>query len=169
MNNAPNNDSEQLTESKLSWVHKVHTLNPAVRPLHAHCAQVERTARAGRSVMAHLAPCRWAPYRNRVATQGCPPSTIQCLYPDSPTSQAARMRAVASLCAWVDRVVALADRVVALAGRVAGPCPSPTTSCRGMPLRALAHPCAPLRAYCVPLPAPARLLRTQACLPGHAC
>ena len=29
MNSVPNNDSEQYTESKLGWVHQVHTLNPA--------------------------------------------------------------------------------------------------------------------------------------------
>ena len=147
---------KQCTESRLGWVHRVHTLNPS-------CTPTARALRLGRAHNVHWAPCRgvhwavswppprpyrgrarpcrcphartgvpcrstvlrpsvmiqnciatltpaarhvapaaarvagrWASYRSHVAhcvvTQGRPPATIQCLYRDSPTSQAARER-----------------------------------------------------------------------------
>ena len=39
MNNVPNSDSEQCTESKLGWVHQVHTLTQAARTAPRPCAQ----------------------------------------------------------------------------------------------------------------------------------
>ena len=48
MNSVPNSDSEQCTESKLGWVHRVHTQRTlaarTVGPGHTHCAQTERIA-----------------------------------------------------------------------------------------------------------------------------
>ena len=45
MNNVSNNDSEQCTESKLGWVHRVHTQwTLAGRTLRAHSAQAGRVA-----------------------------------------------------------------------------------------------------------------------------
>ena len=40
----PKSDSEQYTESKLSWVHQVHTLTQAARPGRVPCAQAGRVA-----------------------------------------------------------------------------------------------------------------------------
>ena len=64
INSVQNNDSEQCTKSKMGWVHQVHTLTQAARPL-----------RSGRAHSALWAPCRgvhWAvswppprPYRGR--------------------------------------------------------------------------------------------------------
>ena len=39
MNSVPNSDSEQCTESKLGWVHQVHTLTQLARTGRAHCTQ----------------------------------------------------------------------------------------------------------------------------------
>ena len=38
MNSVPNSDSKQCTESKLGWVHQVHTLAYPARTGRAHCA-----------------------------------------------------------------------------------------------------------------------------------
>ena len=72
-NSVPNSDSEQCTESKLGWVHQVHTLAQPTRTSRAHCAQaglvVVRTGQARPCRNAHPAvscavpcsPCRRAP------------------------------------------------------------------------------------------------------------
>ena len=39
MNSVPNSDSEQCTESKLGWIHQMHTLAQPGRTGHAHYAQ----------------------------------------------------------------------------------------------------------------------------------
>ena len=61
MNSVQNSDSEQCTESKLGWVHQVHTLTQAVRTGRAHCTQAVRIARAGRCVMASIGLYRAPP------------------------------------------------------------------------------------------------------------
>ena len=48
MNSVSNSDSKQCTESKLGWVHRMHTLNP-------NCAPTARALRPGR---ARTTPCR---------------------------------------------------------------------------------------------------------------
>ena len=50
-NSVPNSDSEQCIESRLGWVHRVHTLNPS-------CAHAARWASR---VVAHQATCRRPP------------------------------------------------------------------------------------------------------------
>ena len=84
MNSVPNSDSEQCTESRLGWVHRVHTLNPGWAP----------TARWAGLIVAHQAPCRGRvaahprPYCSHVAARyvtallPSPPVTIQFLYSD---------------------------------------------------------------------------------------
>ena len=70
MNNDPNSDCKQCTESKLSLVHSAHTLDPgcvhtAPRP-RAYCAQAARTPRAG---------CHAQHAQRRVASRT---STLSC-------------------------------------------------------------------------------------------
>ena len=55
MNSVPNSDSEQRTESKLGWVHQVHTLAQPARTGHAHCA-VSWCALG--CIVAHMGPFR---------------------------------------------------------------------------------------------------------------
>ena len=69
-NSGPNSDSEQCTESKLGWVHQVHTLNPACSPRPTVSQPVAvRVAACGRSCRRLRRPCRslWS-----VVSQACP-------------------------------------------------------------------------------------------------
>ena len=61
MNSDPNSDSEQCTESRLGWVHRVHTMNPS-------CAPTTRALRRGcsHSVVSQLPSVT---IQNCIATQ----------------------------------------------------------------------------------------------------
>ena len=63
MNSVSTNESEQCLESRLGWVHRVHTLNPG-------CAPTVRALRLGRTYSARWAPCRGLPRPYR----GFPPA-----------------------------------------------------------------------------------------------
>ena len=100
MNSVSNSDSEQCPESRLGWVHKVHTLNPSC----AHIASALRPGSAQRRVVAcalgHIVvpspivsrlcpavswPCPAMSLRARVhwhAVSQLPLVTIQKLYRD---------------------------------------------------------------------------------------
>ena len=59
MNSGPNSDSKQCTESKLGWVHQVHTLNPACSPRSAVSQPVAgRVAGFAGRVAAYSRSCR---------------------------------------------------------------------------------------------------------------
>ena len=78
MNSVPNNDSKQCTESKLGWVHRVHTLNPSCAPQAVRKAPCrgarwgrprrtfDRRCRACARGVAHV-PGHVAPVSDRVA------------------------------------------------------------------------------------------------------
>ena len=51
MNSDPNSESEQYTELRLGWVHRVHTLNPG-------CPRTAPRPRARRNVVARVRLCR---------------------------------------------------------------------------------------------------------------
>ena len=78
MNSVPNSDSEQYTESKLGWVHQVHTQNPS-------CAPTMRLGRALSRIVARSGTVSW-PSTGRVVGplrpySGCSTRTPACAVP----------------------------------------------------------------------------------------
>ena len=99
----PNRDSKQCTESKLGWVHQVHTLNPSYahrpstqRPLSAVSWRVEhRIFAPSRLCRMHILSCCRA-HARAVASCRNSPVTIQGLYRNtSPTFPAVSQRSCA--------------------------------------------------------------------------
>ena len=169
MNSVPNSDSEQRTESKLGWVHQVHTLNPAYAPT-APRPQAQSALGAmswsplGRVVAPSLTVSWSSPAVSlracahwRTVSQRCVPpldhDTKIVLRPSllSSALPLVSQGTVSQLCRdtrpppshdtmFVSR---LPPPSWSCAHAVAGPCLSPTTPCRGVPLRTLVLPCAP--------------------------
>ena len=77
MNSVPNNDSKQCTESKLGWVHRVHTLNPSCAPQAVRKAPC-RGARWGRPRLTFDRRCRACARRCRACARPCRACTRPC-------------------------------------------------------------------------------------------
>ena len=138
MNSVPNSDLEQCTESRLSWVHLVHTLTQAAFTGHAHCTQAamsrpchgpmpDRIVACGRPCRRSGRPCR-RPQSRMVAYCHAVSQPLAARYHDtwSPPSQpryncciATQLPAVRTMCCVARAPDRILSRVAARCCRVA--------------------------------------------------